>query len=59
VPIQIKSVTILDDTPMTPVNRVNTILGWNIDNLNVRIVLDGNSDAMPDELPIEIKSQEP
>ncbi len=59
VPIQINSVKIMDDTLRTPVNQVNTVLGWNIDNLNVLIQLDGDVDAMPDELPIEVMSQEP
>ena len=60
--IKIKAVTILDNTLVTPINRVTAVLGMNVNQLNVRIELDGTgvaADAIPDEIPIEVRAWEP
>jgi hypothetical protein len=57
--IRIKSVTVLDSTATTPINRLTDVLGMNVDKLNVRVELDATKAAMPTEIPLEIKIQEP
>jgi hypothetical protein len=61
-PLRVKALTILDDTLQTAVNRLNAVVGMNVDKLNVRVELDtaaARADEMPDEIPIEVQAVEP
>jgi hypothetical protein len=63
--VRVKTVTILDDTLKTPVNRLKAVVGATLPNqpflsqLNVRIDLDSGGIDIPDEIPIEVRVLEP
>src|SRR5947209_4702576 len=56
--LRIKSLTILDDTLMTPADRRNTVIGFASPELNVRVDVDGGT-GLPDTIPIEVRVLEP
>ncbi len=56
--LRIKSLTILDDTLMTPADRRNTVIGFANPELNVRVDVDGGT-GLPDTIPIEVRVLEP
>jgi hypothetical protein len=58
-PNQLLSLTIMDKTDMTPLSRVDNVLGFNLDELHVRVQLGGDVGTMPAEVPLEIMTREP
>jgi hypothetical protein len=58
-PNQILSITIMDKSDMRPLSRVDNVLGFNVDELHVRVQLGGDPGTMPAEVPLEIMTWEP
>ncbi len=58
-PNQLLSLMIMDKTDMTPLSRLDNVLGFNLDELHIRVQLGGDVGTMPAEVPLEIMTREP